>query len=85
MAITYCRSCKHKITRMDATCPRCGATQSRLMPVFIGIVVVALCAITYNAFSKSKKNQPMDVVVNPSSKASIDRTKSFVAGAEENQ
>lgn len=82
MAIVYCRSCKQKITRMDTTCPRCGAPNSRLMPIFLGIILVALCAVFYNVLSKSDNGKTVDVVVTPSSKATIDRSGKVFANAE---
>ena len=85
MAIVYCRSCKRKITRMDTTCPRCGAPTSKLMPVFLGIIFIALCAVFYTVISKSGKRESIDVVVTPSSKTVIDRSGSFVAGSEDTQ
>ncbi len=65
MAIVYCRSCKQKITRMDPTCPRCGASNSRLMPLFLGFILLALCAVFFNALNKSVLAQPVDVVFKP--------------------
>lgn len=84
MAIVHCRACKQKITRMDTTCPRCGAPNSRLMPFFLGFILLTLCAVFYNVLSKkSAGSDQMDVVVTPSSKANINRSGTTVAGTPE--
>ena len=83
MAIVHCRACKQKITRMDTTCPRCGAPNSRLMPFFLGIILFALCAVFYTTFKQSAKNSALDVVVKPATQTANTAQQNIVAGSPE--
>ena len=55
MASVYCPSCKGKITQRDATCPRCGASTSRIIPIVLGIAVFATCFVLFNSYQKTTK------------------------------
>ena len=83
MAIVFCRACKQKITRMDTTCPRCGAPNSRLMPLFLGIILFALCAVFYTTFKQGSRSHALDVVVKPTSQTATSGQHNIVAGSEE--
>lgn len=83
MAIVFCRACKQKITRMDTTCPRCGAPNNRMMPLLLGIILMALCAVFYSAFDSSNNSKPVDVVVSPEPKVSQSASDNIVAGSPE--
>ncbi len=89
MAIVHCRACKQKITRMDTTCPRCGAPNSRLMPLFLGIILFALCAVFYSTFKQASKDSSLELVVKPqppsSSRTQMGAAKELMAGSDEAQ
>lgn len=57
MAIVYCKSCKSKITQRDTVCPKCGSTNSRLVPVLACIIFSAVGLFVYNAYRQSANQE----------------------------
>lgn len=53
MAIVYCKSCKSKMTQRDTVCPKCGSTNSRLVPVLACIIFSAAGLFIYNTYRQS--------------------------------
>ena len=57
MAIVFCKSCKAKITQRDTTCPSCGATSSKLVPLLVCIIFSAAGLFLYNAYRQTANSE----------------------------
>lgn len=61
MASVYCSRCDAKITAADSVCPSCGSPTSRLIPLVLGIAVIASGILLFNSYRQIAGNTPGEV------------------------